>query len=75
MKNLLYEVESRLVSLRDQKALLDKDVAELYGVETKNPALTAHGRERNDLRDIFNDPATKPRQSPCQAPSPRRSSR
>ena len=35
MKNLLYEVESRLVSLRDQKVLLDKDVAELYGVETK----------------------------------------
>ena len=29
------DVESRIVSLRDNLILLDKDVAELYGVETK----------------------------------------
>jgi len=29
------EVESRLLTIRDQQVLLDADVAELYGVETK----------------------------------------
>ena len=29
------EVERRIIELRGQKVLLDRDVAELYGVETK----------------------------------------
>ena len=29
------EVESRLMAIRDQRVLIDADVAELYGVETK----------------------------------------
>ena len=29
------EVERRLISLRGQRVLLDRDVAELYGVQTK----------------------------------------
>jgi len=29
------EVEEKIVVVRDQKVLLDRDVAELYGVETK----------------------------------------
>ena len=29
------DVEKRLISLRGQKVLLDRDVAELYGVQTK----------------------------------------
>lgn len=40
MKNEIIEitaqdVEKRLISLRGQKVLLDRDVAELYGVQTK----------------------------------------
>lgn len=40
MKNAIIEittqdVEKRLISLRGQKVLLDRDVAELYGVQTK----------------------------------------
>ena len=39
MKNEIIEittqdVEKRLISLRGQKVLLDRDVAELYGVQT-----------------------------------------
>lgn len=30
-----HEIEARLIELRGQKALIDRDVAELYGVETK----------------------------------------
>lgn len=30
-----HEVERRLIALRGQKVLLDRDVAELYGVQTK----------------------------------------
>jgi len=34
--NLIFEkVEQRIISLRGEKILLDSDVAELYGVETK----------------------------------------
>ena len=29
------DVESRIVTIRGQHVLLDRDVAELYGVETK----------------------------------------
>ena len=29
------EIETRLIELRGQKVLIDRDVAELYGVETK----------------------------------------
>lgn len=40
MENLLQtigtkEVEARVIELRGQKVILDRDVAELYGVETK----------------------------------------
>lgn len=34
MTNII-EVESRIIMLRDQQVLMDADVAELYGVETK----------------------------------------
>ena len=30
-----HEIETRLIALRGQKVLIDRDVAELYGVETK----------------------------------------
>lgn len=30
-----HEIETRLIELRGQKVLIDRDVAELYGVETK----------------------------------------
>ena len=30
-----HEIEVRLIELRGQKVLIDRDVAELYGVETK----------------------------------------
>lgn len=29
------EIEARLIELRDQRVLIDRDVAELYGVETR----------------------------------------
>ena len=34
MTNII-EVESKIITLRDQQVILDSDVAELYGVETK----------------------------------------
>ena len=34
MTNIL-EVESKIITLRGQQVILDSDVAELYGVETK----------------------------------------
>ena len=34
MTNIL-EVENKIITLRDQQVILDSDVAELYGVETK----------------------------------------
>ena len=30
-----HEIEARLIELRGKKVLIDRDVAELYGVETK----------------------------------------
>lgn len=33
--NLLPQVEEKIITLRDQQVILDCDVAELYGVETK----------------------------------------
>ena len=33
--NLLPEVEKRIITLRNQQVILDSDVAELYGVQTK----------------------------------------
>ncbi|MCD4696127.1 MAG: ORF6N domain-containing protein [Bacteroidales bacterium] len=37
MKNIIkYEnIESKIIDLREQKVLLDKDVADIYGIETK----------------------------------------
>ena len=34
MTNIL-EVENRIITLRNQQVILDSDVAELYGVQTK----------------------------------------
>ena len=31
----MHEIEARLIELRGQKVLVDRDVAELYGVETR----------------------------------------
>ena len=33
--NLLPEVEKKIITLRNQQVILDSDVADLYGVETK----------------------------------------
>ena len=33
--NLLFEVEKKIITLRNQQVILDSDVADLYGVETK----------------------------------------
>ncbi|MEY3845226.1 MAG: hypothetical protein RL293_1648 [Bacteroidota bacterium] len=33
--NELSQIESKLIVVRQQKVLLDRDVAELYGIETK----------------------------------------
>lgn len=33
--NLLPQVEEKIITLRDQQVILDSDVAELYGVQTK----------------------------------------
>jgi len=33
--NLLPEVEKKIITLRNQQVILDSDVAELYGVQTK----------------------------------------
>jgi hypothetical protein len=49
--NLLPQVEEKIITLRDQQVILDCDVAELYGVETKeinqavrnNPEITPEG--------------------------------
>jgi len=30
------EIENKIIDLRGQKVILDSDVAELYGVETRN---------------------------------------
>ncbi len=35
IKNLLPEVEKKIITLRNQQVILDCDVAELYGVQTK----------------------------------------
>ena len=35
MTNII-EVENKIISLRDQQVILDADVAELYGVETRD---------------------------------------
>jgi hypothetical protein len=34
MTNII-EVENRIITLRNQQVILDSDVAELYGVQTK----------------------------------------
>ena len=34
MTNIL-DVENKIITLRDQQVILDSDVAELYGVQTK----------------------------------------
>jgi hypothetical protein len=33
--NELSQIESKLIVVRNQKVLLDRDVASLYGIETK----------------------------------------
>ena len=35
MTNIIEEVENKMVTLRNQQVILDSDVADLYGVETK----------------------------------------
>ena len=40
------DVEKRLISLRGQKVLLDRDVAELYGVQTKEIKQTVKNKPR-----------------------------
>lgn len=35
LPTLMHEVEGKIVEVRGQKALLDRDVAAVYGVETK----------------------------------------
>ena len=62
------DVESKIISLRNQQVILDSDVAELYGVETKrineavsnNPEKFPEGyvllleeQEKNELVEIF----------------------
>lgn len=61
-------VESRLITLRDKQVIIDRDVAELYGVETKrinealrnNPdkfpdgyVITLNKSEKDELVEIF----------------------
>ena len=44
---LMHEVEGKIIDVRGQKALLDRDVAELYGVETRevNQAVKNNSRK------------------------------
>ena len=34
--NLLSEVEKKIITLRNQQVILDSDVADLYGVQTRD---------------------------------------
>jgi phage regulator Rha-like protein len=45
--NLLPEVEKKIITLRNQQVILDSDVAELYGVQTKevNQAVKKHPKK------------------------------
>ena len=67
MTNII-EVENKMITLRNQQVILDSDVAELYGVETKrvneavsnNPekfpegyVLVLNGTEKNEVVEIF----------------------
>lgn len=67
MKNIV-DVESKIITIRDQQMILDSDVAELYGVKTKrvneavsnNPEKFPEGYvfelfeyEKNELVEIF----------------------
>ena len=64
----ILDVESKIITLRDQQVILDADVAQLYGVETKrvneavsnNPEKFPDGyiwevtdSEKNKLVEIF----------------------
>ncbi len=76
----IIEVESEIITLRDQQVILDSDVAELYGVETKrineaisnNPekfpkgyVLKLDNQEFNKLRSKFSTAKfQKTRQAP-----------
>ena len=66
--NLLPEVEKKIITLRNQQVILDSDVADLYGVQTKrvneavnnNPEKFPKGyifelsdNEKNELVEIF----------------------
>ena len=67
MKNIV-DVESKIITIRNQQVILDSDVAELYGVKTKrvneavsnNPEKFPEGyvfelfeHEKNELVEIF----------------------
>jgi len=77
MTNIL-EVENKIIILRDQQVIVDSDVAELYGVETKrineavsnNPdkfpegyVITLSYEEKSEVVEIF-DHLSKLRFSP-----------
>ena len=46
-------VESKLLALRNQQVLLDFDVAELYGVETRDINKSVKNNPEKFLKDIF----------------------
>ena len=47
------DVEEKLISLRNQKVLLDCDVADLYGVKTKEINQAVKTIQTNSLMAIF----------------------
>ena len=47
----IIEVESEIITLRDQQVILDSDVAELYGVETKRINIRIYQSGQNNLAD------------------------
>ncbi|GHV10526.1 hypothetical protein FACS1894162_4950 [Bacteroidia bacterium] len=46
-----YQVEDKVINLRDQNVILDSDVAVLYGVETKR----VNKQEREDKVKLYFD--------------------
>ena len=52
----IIEVESEIITLRDQQVILDSDVAELYGVETKRINIRIYQSGQNNLADCEKGP-------------------
>jgi len=46
-------IEERFIVLRGQEVLIDRDVAELYGVETKRVNEAVKNNPKNSLKDII----------------------